>query len=275
MKEESWSKFLVISTILHVFLMAAFSISIKKPYKKFDLSSAYSVGLVGDIRGGGGSKGVGLPQSKPIVEPKAAPEKPAPAPKEKKQFATKHKPVPMKSEQDAVSLSKKKAPPAKASPSKEELSHLEARLRDMKKRQITLTFHKAGQHRDMNDGVAEAAQEVVAVGFPGQRRNRKATRSGVPAIYARSLGKIKNAWGLPGMSKYSKNLETIVTIRVRKDGRIVDINIEKRSGNRVYDESILRVLRSVDPLPPIPSSLNTDSLEIGFRFLPENFLDHP
>ncbi len=73
MKEESWSKFLVISTILHVFLMAAFSISIKKPYKKFDLSSAYSVGLVGDIRGGGGSKGVGLPQSKPIVEPKAEP----------------------------------------------------------------------------------------------------------------------------------------------------------------------------------------------------------
>jgi colicin import membrane protein len=80
--------------------------------------------------------------------------------------------------------------------------------------------------------------------------------------------KIKNAWGLPGMSKYSKNLETVVTIRIRKDGRIVDINIEKRSGNRVYDESILRVLRSVDPLPPIPSSLNTDSLEIGFRFLP-------
>jgi colicin import membrane protein len=70
------------------------------------------------------------------------------------------------------------------------------------------------------------------------------------------------------MSKYSKTLETVVTIRIRKDGRIVDINIEKRSGNRVFDESILRVLRSVDPLPPIPSSLNTDSLEIGFRFLP-------
>ncbi len=75
----------------------------------------------------------------------------------------------MKSEQDAVSLSKK-GTPAKASPSKEELSHLEARLRDMKKKTDYLDVSQAGQHRDMNDGVAEAAQEVVAVGFPGQEK---------------------------------------------------------------------------------------------------------
>lgn len=70
------------------------------------------------------------------------------------------------------------------------------------------------------------------------------------------------------MSSFKKDLETVVTIKIRKDGRIVDINIEKRSGNRMYDESILRVLRSVDPLPPIPASLNMDTMEIGFRFLP-------
>jgi len=48
----------------------------------------------------------------------------------------------------------------------------------------------------------------------------------------------------------------------------VDINMEKRSGNKIYDESIIRVLRSVDPLPPLPSTIDSDSLEIGFRFLP-------
>jgi TonB family protein len=78
--------------------------------------------------------------------------------------------------------------------------------------------------------------------------------------------KIKNAWNVPGTAK--RELETIVTIKVRKDGRITDINIEKRSGNRVYDESVLRVLRAVEPLPTIPQSLNADSLEIGFRFVP-------
>ncbi|MDD5009626.1 MAG: energy transducer TonB, partial [Syntrophorhabdaceae bacterium] len=79
--------------------------------------------------------------------------------------------------------------------------------------------------------------------------------------------KVKSAWGVPGMT-YKKDLETIVIIKIRKDGRIVDISVEKRSGNRIYDESILRVLRAVDPLPPIPASLNMDSMELGFRFLP-------
>lgn len=73
--------------------------------------------------------------------------------------------------------------------------------------------------------------------------------------------------GLPGAAY--RNLETEVTIKVRKDGRIVDINVDKRSGNRIFDESILRALRSVDPLPPIPASLNLDSIELPFRFRPE------
>lgn len=267
MKEENWYKFLVISTILHFFVIAAFSVSVKKPYKKFDLSSAYSVGLVGDIRGGG-SKGVGLPQSKPVVEPKKVPEKPEPAPKEKKQLAAKHKPVPMKTEKEAVSLSKQKAPPAKASPSKEELSHLEARLRDMKKKteylDVSQRKSSPGPEKWGGGGGSGSGGGLPGSGEGGSKLLDPASQQYMLGVWE----KIKNAWGLPGMSKYSKNLETVVTIRIRKDGRIVDINIEKRSGNRVYDESILRVLRSVDPLPPIPSSLNTDSLEIGFRFLP-------
>ncbi|MBP8744466.1 MAG: TonB family protein [Syntrophorhabdus sp.] len=269
MKEESWYKFLVISTIMHVFVMAAFSMSIKKPYKKFDLSSSYSVGLVGDIGGGSGNKGVGLPQSKPIAEPKTPPEKLVSSPKEKKQLTAKHKPAPMKSDQDAVSLFKRKTPPAKASPSKEELSQLEARLRDMKKRTEYLDVSQGRSAPGYERWGGGGGSGSGSGGLPGSGEG--GARPLDPASQQYMLGvweKIKNAWGLPGMSKYSKNLETIVTIRIRKDGRIVDINIEKRSGNRVYDESILRVLRSVDPLPPIPSSLNTDSLEIGFRFLP-------
>jgi hypothetical protein len=35
-----------------------------------------------------------------------------------------------------------------------------------------------------------------------------------------------------------------------KTAGLWNINIEKRSGNRMYDESILRVLRAVDPLSP-------------------------
>jgi TonB family protein len=174
----------------------------------------------------------------------------------------------MKTEKEAVSLSKQKAPPAKATPSKEELSHLEARLRDMKKKteylDVSQNKSSPGPEKWGTGGSGGGSGGLPGSGEGGGRPLDPASQQYMLGVWE----KIKNAWGLPGMSKYSKNLETVVTIRIRKDGRIVDINIEKRSGNRVYDESILRVLRSVDPLPPIPSSLNTDSLEIGFRFLP-------
>jgi len=87
--------------------------------------------------------------------------------------------------------------------------------------------------------------------------------------YLDIFDKIRAAWSvLPGAASFKKDLETIVVIKVRKDGRIVDINIEKRSGIRVYDESVQRALLAAEPLPPIPAGLNMDYMEIGYRFQP-------
>jgi colicin import membrane protein len=81
--------------------------------------------------------------------------------------------------------------------------------------------------------------------------------------------KIESSWSIPFMSSQKRNLETKATIKVRKDGRIVDIDIDKRSGNRVFDESVVRVLRMVDPLPPLPSSVTEDPLEVELTLRPE------
>jgi TonB family protein len=273
MKEENWYKFLVVSTILHVFVIGALSIPIRRPAKRFDLSSTYSVGLVGDVGGGGGRGGVrGSPKAKALPEePKARPEKPTAAPKTKKQVAatTKSKPVPVRLEKEAVSLSKKRVP-QKETPTREELSRLEARIRDMKRRTAYIDVSKGraavGPERwgaGGGGGTGAGGGGLPGSGDGGGRPLDPTSQRYLMEVWER----IKNAWGLPGTSSSKRNLETIVTIKIRKDGKVVDINVEKRSGNRVYDESILRVLRSVD-LPPIPSSLNMDSMEIGFRFLP-------
>lgn len=268
MKEENWYKFLVISTILHVFVIGALSIPIKRSAKKFDLSSSYSVGLVGDIGGGGRGGTRGSPKATPLPEPKAGPEKPPPVVKTRKEItaATKSKPVPVRTEKEVVSLSKKKVP-QKETPTREELNRLEARIRDMKKRTEYMDISKGkggavGPER-WGGGSGTGGGGLPGSGNGGGRPLDPASQRYLMEVWER----IKNAWGLPGMSSSKRNLETIVTIRIRKDGKIVDVNVEKRSGNRVYDESILRVLRSVD-LPPIPSSLGMDSMEIGFRFLP-------
>ncbi len=252
MREEAWYKMLIISCAIHVFAIAAFSIPFKKSSKRLDVLSSYSVNLVGQL--GGGTGAAGAEQA-----PKSVPEKPAPAaPARVKKTAPIKKPA-----KEEVSLSKKKVP-VREKTTKEELSRLEERIRDMKKKADYLDVSKTKTAGAGGQGGTGAGAPGLPFGSEGGGRPLDpATQKYILDIW----DKVKSAWGVPGMT-YKKDLETIVIIRIRKDGRIVDINVEKRSGNRIYDESILRVLRAVDPLPPIPPSLNMDSIELGFRFLP-------
>jgi colicin import membrane protein len=269
MKEEAWFKMLVVSTVLHLCVLTAFSIPITKASKRFEIPSSYSVKLVGGVGGGpsaeAGRTGKALPAEKP------APQKPARPATIKKPVPAKTKPVPLRKEKEAVSLSKKKVPvkesPVKESPTKEELSRLEDRIQEIKKRSEYLDVTQ--KRVETGSGKTGGLPGIPGGGLPGSSEGGGKLLDPAAQRYMLEIWeKIKDAWGLPGLASFKKNLETVVTIKIRKDGRIVDINMEKRSGNRVYDESILRVLRAVDPLPPIPASLNTDSMEIGFRFLP-------
>lgn len=254
MSEEAWYKMLAISFALHILVMGVFSIPFKSKSKKIDLTSSYSVNLVGGV----GNLGSG-PQKSTASEVKKAPAKPVPVAKEKTPVPTKSKPVPMKKEKDLVSISKKKVP-EKATPTADEMDQLKQKIQSLRKKTEYLDVAKAGGG---GGGKASGAAGLPLSGDGTGRPLDPMTQKYLMDIW----DKIKGAWNVPGMAS-KKDLETIVTIKIRKDGRIVDINIEKRSGNRVYDESILRVLRAVEPLPPIPQSLNMDSLEVGFRFLP-------
>ncbi len=280
MKEETWFKMLIISTVFHLVVVAAFGFPIKKTAKRFDITSSYSVNLVGDIgKGSGGPRAGKLLEEKPASKEKTAPKKvvhPAKAANKPVNIATKSKPILTRNEKDAVSLSKKKIPPktvarnepSKGTTNKDELSRLDERIREMKKRTdyLDVAAIKGSSGTSGSGSVGSGGY-----GLPGGHEGGGRALDPVSQRYILQIWeKIKNSWGLPGMASFKKDLETIVTIRIRKDGIITDINIEKRSGNRIYDESILRVLRSVDPLPPIPSTMNMDSIEIGFRFLPGN-----
>ena len=44
------------------------------------------------------------------------------------------------------------------------------------------------------------------------------------------------------------------------------MGLEKRSGNRYFDESALRTVKKANPLPPLPEELRESSIEIGIRF---------
>jgi TonB family protein len=58
-------------------------------------------------------------------------------------------------------------------------------------------------------------------------------------------------------------LQTLVSIRIEKDGSITIQKIEKGSGNQPFDRSVLRAITMANPLPqPVKE------MEIGIRFRP-------
>ena len=83
--------------------------------------------------------------------------------------------------------------------------------------------------------------------------------------------KIRGSWILAeGLVRDGKNLESIVAIKIRRNGQIVDMNFEKKSGNRYLDDSAMRAVKKANPLPPFPDGIREDYLEIGIRFLPSD-----
>jgi len=83
--------------------------------------------------------------------------------------------------------------------------------------------------------------------------------------------RIRSVWVLPeGALGGMKNLETIIAIRIARDGQIEDIQFEKKSGNPYLDESALRAIKKANPLPPLPPGFEGDKFDVGVRFTPSD-----
>jgi TonB family protein len=251
MREENWHKMLMISAALHLIVLAALSFPVKKAFRKFDASkSYYSVNLVGDIGPGLGSAAEAKGKTIPAKQPEAV--------KPQKAIEKKTRPTPTR-EKDARSLAPKKTEKEKPrNNTKDDLKSVEERIRELKQRTGTSNVASSGRG-------TPGQSEISGPGGAGGRLID-------PALARYLVGvreKIETTWHIPFISSQNKNLEVNATIKIRKDGRIVDISIDKRSGNRVYDESVVRVLRMIDPLPPLPGSVTEDPLEVELTLRPE------
>ncbi|MDP2753115.1 MAG: energy transducer TonB, partial [Nitrospirota bacterium] len=60
-----------------------------------------------------------------------------------------------------------------------------------------------------------------------------------------------------------KDLEAIISIKIKRDGAITAQRIEKSSGNTLFDRSAIKALAKASPLSPPPYEM-----EIGVRFYP-------
>ncbi len=79
--------------------------------------------------------------------------------------------------------------------------------------------------------------------------------------YRQITQEIWQQWVYPDTGR--KDIEAIISIRILKDGTAVIQNIEKSSGNPLFDKAALKALARASPLAPPPYEM-----EIGVRFYP-------
>ncbi|MDD5759734.1 MAG: energy transducer TonB [Desulfobulbaceae bacterium] len=80
--------------------------------------------------------------------------------------------------------------------------------------------------------------------------------------------KIHSNWALPDTQDWDNNLEAIAVIVIKRDGTVVDTFFEKKSDNIYFDQYVEKTIQAALPMPPIPSDIQEDELEIGLKFRP-------
>jgi colicin import membrane protein len=86
------------------------------------------------------------------------------------------------------------------------------------------------------------------------------------AYYAMVWSRIKGGWALPQGILPGEVLETVINVTILRSGAVTEMNFEKRSGNRYFDESALKAIRKSVPFPPLPAWINESRLDVGIRF---------
>lgn len=75
------------------------------------------------------------------------------------------------------------------------------------------------------------------------------------------IGEIREKWG--NYEWAEKDLLMIINVRILRDGTIQVLEVEKKSGNSLFDRSVQLALIKASPVTPPPAEM-----EIGMRFYP-------
>ncbi len=116
-----------------------------------------------------------------------------------------------------------------------------------------------------------AATKKAAGGSSVIRRSTMGGQIGLARrlYYTEVWSAIRSQWALPEFLK-SRQLEAVLVLTVRRDGKIISIRFEKKSDNALFNESVLRAVRKANPLPAFPEIYSPPEEQIGVRFRPQD-----
>lgn len=201
------------------------------------------------------------------VVPAAAPEPEKAKPVEKAKSREKEKPVSLASK----ALAEKKIAEA--------IEKVRQRQEEKSLDSAIERLRSAKESRQVSSAI-EGIRKRVTIGstgaVPAEESSSGGASSGILSIrykmyYNLIWQRIRSVWVLPeGALGGKRNLETIIAIRIARDGQIQDIQFEKKSGNAALDDSALRAIKKANPLPPLPAGIEGDKFDVGIRFTPSD-----
>ena len=233
---HSLHRFTLFSLIIHIVFLGFAMLALKRT-SHFLMPSPYVVDLVGteSVSVHGPAK-VAVPGPAKVLEKAPFPEK---KPSESSLPPQRKEPQEIKRTQDLDKRNEQHfAEVIAAIEAKKKIERI-ARLREV----ITL--------RGSAEGKAQASQGPSA----------KREGSVMDAYYVQITKEIWQHWVFPDTGV--KNIETVVSMRIFKDGSVQVQGIEKSSGNPLFDRSALKAVVKASPLTPPPYEM-----EIGVRFYP-------
>jgi len=267
----------LLSLILHLAAVSAVFFIPNLASKRTYYSPVYSVRLVNVQPAAPAVAARGEPKKEdlPSVSPPAA-EKPKPKEKEKPiSLAAKPKEDVTKVDEAIDRIRKRR-----------EEKKVDTAIDRMRKRQeeksVDTAIDRIRGEREAKqiDSAIERIRKQVTIGSAGAIETGEAGTGGASSgfmsikhkmYYNLIWQRIRSAWVLPeGALGGKKDLETIIAIRIGKDGRIEDIQFEKKSGHPQLDESALRAIKKANPLPPLPPGFEGDKFDVGVRFTPSD-----
>jgi colicin import membrane protein len=278
-KESRFWGWFAFSALVHGIIVLSLFVMPYVPSRRLVTYPAYTVDLVGGEKLGGGAATAALtPTPEPKkekalknkqVEPAARLEESPKEKKEKRKVVESDAKTPEK-----VALKKSKAETKREQRKEQGLSGAvreklyQAALERVKERATTESKSETGERAASVPGAGEGP----GASAPGQGGTGGGMVRGVEFLiyYNRMLQLIKEQWTWVGKKS---DLVVIVRYSVQEDGEITGLKIVQRSGQASYDDSVVRAVKKVSPLPPPPESYRKDYMDVEISFREKDLRD--
>ena len=172
-------------------------------------------------------------------------------------------PPPSKKEKGAWKVKKKKVSTKKKA-TKKVASKTPQKV--SKKTRVSKKASLAREKALLARALAEVSKEVSAGGGGISRENVELKYK---AYYDEIWRRVKASWILPEeVISSGEDFLAVVVVRIGRKGELLEMKLEKSSGNKLYDQSCLRAVKKAAPFPPLPKDYPQKYMELGLRFRP-------